>query len=180
MFTNRDKVTSLIRKLEKANFAPSSLGDDRGKNRDRRRPRPSLRPSVQEPSSTHRQSAHEPVTGQGSGTNLDDPEDFLQPVASSSSTTDTRARPREMIRRKRVRLARGNLEEVQSDSSSDSFGSDEDGNDNLSSRTRSPPRKRPHVDFQQEVAEAVRHCIPEVVQAVVSNIGLQRGGSQSC
>ena len=176
VFTNRDKVTSLIRKLEKAKFAPSSLGDDRGKNRDRCRPRP----SVQEPSSTHRQSAHEPATGQGSGTNLDDPEDFLQPVASSSSTTDTRARPREMIRRKRMRLARGNLEEVQSDSSSDSFGSDEDENENLSSRTRSPPRKRPHMDFQQEVAEAVRHCIPEVVQAVVSNIGLQRGGSQSC
>ena len=35
------------------------------------------------------------------------------------------------------------------------------------------------MDFQQEVAEAVRHCIPEVVQAVVSNIGLQQGGSQS-
>ena len=46
VFTNRDKVTGLIRKLEKANFAPSSLGDDRGKNRDRRRPRPSLRPGV--------------------------------------------------------------------------------------------------------------------------------------
>ena len=179
VFTNQDKVTSLIHKLEKANFAPPSLGDDRGKNRDRCRPRPSLRPSVQEPSSTHCQSAHEPVTGQGS-TNLDDPEDFLQPFASSSSTTDTRARPREMTRRKRVRLARGNPEEVQSDSSSDSSSSDEDENENLSSQTRSPPRKRPHVDFQQEVAEAVRHCIPEVVQAVVSNIGLQRGGSQSC
>ena len=113
VFMNRDKVTSLIRKLEKANFALSSLGDDRGKNRDRRRPRPSLRPRVQEPSSTHRQSAHEPVTGQGSGTNLDDPEDLLQPFASSSSTTDTRARsrPREMTRRKHVRLAsRGNPE----------------------------------------------------------------------
>ena len=80
-----------------------------------------------------------------------------------------------------MRLAsRGNPGEVQSDSSSDSSSSDEDGNENRSSRTRSPQRKRPQVDFQQEVAEAVRHCIPEVVQAVVSNIGLQRGGSQSC
>ena len=167
VFTNRDKVTSLIRKLEKANFAPSSLGDRR-KNRDRRRPRPSLRPNVQEPSLTHRQSAHQPVTGQGSGTNLHDPEDF-------------QARLRETTRRKRVRLAsRGNPKEVQSDSSSDSSSSDESENENLSSRTRSPPRKRLHVYFQQEVAEAVRHCIPKVVQAVVSNIGLQQGGSQSC
>ena len=36
------------------------------------------------------------------------------------------------------------------------------------------PRKKQATDFQQEVAEVVRHCIPEVVQAVVSNIGLQQ------
>ena len=67
VFTNRDKVTSLIRKLEKANFASASLGDDRGKNRDRRRPRSSTRPRVQKPNSLYRQSSHvpEPVTGQG-------------------------------------------------------------------------------------------------------------------
>ena len=161
VFTNQDKVMSLIRRLENADFAPSSLGDDRGKNRDRHRP--ILRPSVQEQSSTHRQSAHEPVTGQGSGTNLDDPEDFLQPSASSTSTADTRTRLREMTEWKRVRLAsRGNPEQVQTDSSSDSSSSNEDENENLSSWTRSPPRKRPHMDFHQEVAEAVHHCIPEV------------------
>ena len=36
------------------------------------------------------------------------------------------------------------------------------------------PRKRQAPYFQWEVAEVVRHCIPEVVQAVVSNIGLQQ------
>ena len=157
VFTNQDKVMSLICKLENADFAPSSLGHDHGKNRDRHRP------SVQQQSSTHRQSAHEPVTGQGSGTNLDDPEDFLQPSASSTSTADTRTRLREMTEWKCARLAsRGNPEQVQTDSSSDSLSSNEDENENLSSRTRSPQRKRPHMDFHQELAEAVHHCIPEV------------------
>ena len=36
------------------------------------------------------------------------------------------------------------------------------------------PKKREAPDFQWEVDEAVRHCIPEVVQAVVSNVGLQQ------
>ena len=40
-------------------------------------------------------------------------------------------------------------------------------------RSRTPTKKQA-TDFQQEVADAVLHCIPEVVQAVVSNIGLQQ------
>ena len=183
VFTNRDKVTSLIRKLKKNNFTPASLGDDCGKHRDRRRPRPIPRPSVQEPNSTYRQSTQvpEPVTGQGTAANLYDPDDFMQSSATSSCSTDTGTRPREMTRprRKRVRIASvGNPEEVQSDSSRDSSSSDDEC-ENISSQTQSVQRKRPHVDFQKEVAEAVHHCILEVVQAVVSNIGLYRGSSQS-
>ena len=90
VFTNRDEVTDLIHKLEKANFAPASLGNDCGKNRDRRRPRSSPRPSVQKPNSPYRQSTQvpEPVTGQGNAADLDDPDDFMQSSATPSCPTN--------------------------------------------------------------------------------------------
>ena len=60
----------------------------------------------------------------------------LRPSASSTSTADTRTRLREMTEWKCARLAsRGNPEQVQTDSSSDSLSSNEDENENLSSRT---------------------------------------------
>ena len=99
VFTNRGKVTtSWIRKLEKANFAPCSLGDDYGKNRDRHRPRPSLRPSVYKSQVQHIVSL---PMNQSQGKAVVPIWMILRTFCNLppvSSTTYTRARPREMTR----------------------------------------------------------------------------------
>ena len=76
--------------------------------------------------------------------------------------------------RKRSSSCRRTAPSVQVVASEESDGDSSDyGNPGMSSCFITP-RKRQAPDFQREVAEAVCHCIPEVVQAVVSNIGLQQ------
>ena len=105
----------------------------------------------------------------------------MQSSATSSCPTNTGVSPREMTCRprcKRVRLASGeNPEEVQSDSSRASSSSNEDECEDISSRTRLPQRKE-SISSKKSLRQFAI-AFPEVVQPVVSNIGLQRGGSQS-
>ena len=89
-----------------------------------------------------------------------------QPQEATSSQRRT-ARKRSSSRRRTV-------PSVQVVASEENDGDSSDyGNLGMSSRF-STPRKRQAPDFQWEVAEAARYCIPEVVLAVVSNIGLQQ------